>query len=84
MHRVLHGHGAVDAAFILTERLSRRGYHLSREYGVDPLETVIVGELMTRSEEGSLAESAEHFIYADCTTREAATMATQGLGTTGH
>ena len=24
---------------ILTEKLSRRGYHLSREYGVDPLET---------------------------------------------
>jgi hypothetical protein len=32
---------------ILTEKLSRRGYHLSREYGVDPLETVIVGEVMT-------------------------------------
>jgi hypothetical protein len=27
---------------ILTEKLSRRGYHLTREYGVDPLETVIV------------------------------------------
>ena len=27
---------------ILTEKLSRRGYHLSREYGVDPLELVIV------------------------------------------
>ncbi|MGA2537076.1 MAG: chloride channel protein, partial [Terracidiphilus sp.] len=25
---------------ILTEKLSRRGYHLSREYGVDPLEMV--------------------------------------------
>jgi CIC family chloride channel protein len=31
---------------ILTERLSRRGYHLSREYGVDPLETVTVAEVM--------------------------------------
>jgi CIC family chloride channel protein len=65
---------------ILTEKLSRRGYHLTREYGVDPLETVIVGELMTKSEEGSPAESPEHFIYADCTSREAAElMATQGL-----
>jgi CIC family chloride channel protein len=65
---------------ILTEKLSRRGYHLTREYGVDPLETVIVGELMTRSEERSLAESPDHFIYADCTSREAAElMATQGL-----
>ena len=32
---------------ILTEKLSRRGYHLSREYGVDPLETVTVAEVMT-------------------------------------
>ena len=32
---------------ILTEKLSRRGYHLSREYGVDPLEMVIVAEVMT-------------------------------------
>jgi CBS domain-containing protein len=31
---------------ILTERISRRGYHLSREYGVDPLEVVLVGEKM--------------------------------------
>jgi chloride channel protein, CIC family len=31
---------------ILTERISRRGYHLSREYGVDPLETVRVAETM--------------------------------------
>lgn len=31
---------------ILTERLSRRGYHLSREYGVDPLETMTAGEAM--------------------------------------
>jgi hypothetical protein len=31
---------------ILTERLSRRGYHLSREYGVDPLETMTVAEVM--------------------------------------
>jgi len=32
---------------ILTEKLSRRGYHLSREYGVDPLEMVSVSEVMT-------------------------------------
>jgi H+/Cl- antiporter ClcA len=31
---------------ILTEKLSRRGYHLSREYGVDPLETMSVAEVM--------------------------------------
>jgi hypothetical protein len=32
---------------ILTEKITRRGYHLSREYGVDPLETVTVAEVMT-------------------------------------
>jgi len=32
---------------ILTVKLSRRGYHLSREYGVDPLEMVSVAEVMT-------------------------------------
>jgi CBS domain-containing protein len=31
---------------ILTERISRRGHHLSREYGVDPLETVRVADTM--------------------------------------
>jgi chloride channel protein, CIC family len=32
---------------ILTEKLSRRGYHLTREYGVDPLELVIIRDLMS-------------------------------------
>lgn len=31
---------------ILTERISRRGHHLSREYGVDPLETMAVAQIM--------------------------------------
>ncbi len=31
---------------ILTERISRRGHHLSREYSVDPLETIRVAEAM--------------------------------------
>jgi len=31
---------------ILTEKISRRGYHLSREYGLDPLEILIVKEVM--------------------------------------
>ena len=34
---------------ILTERLSKRGFHLSREYGVDPLETVMVEQAMHTS-----------------------------------
>ncbi len=32
---------------ILTEKVARRGYHISREYSVDPLERVCVGEIMT-------------------------------------
>jgi CIC family chloride channel protein len=31
---------------ILTEKISRRGYHLSREYGLDPLEILFVREAM--------------------------------------
>jgi CIC family chloride channel protein len=31
---------------ILTEKISRRGYHLSREYAVDPLEILFVREVM--------------------------------------
>jgi predicted transcriptional regulator len=64
--------------------LSRRGYHLTREYGVDPLEIVIVRDLMTpippdvNSVEKTVAP--EFFIYADCTCRSAAElMATVGI-----
>jgi chloride channel protein, CIC family len=31
---------------ILTEKISRRGYHLSREYSVDPLEIIFAREVM--------------------------------------
>jgi chloride channel protein, CIC family len=33
---------------VLTEKIARRGYHLSREYDVDPLEILFVGEVMQR------------------------------------
>ncbi|MBE7941880.1 MULTISPECIES: chloride channel protein [Ramlibacter] len=33
---------------ILTEKIARRGYHIYREYGVDPLERHVVEEMMTR------------------------------------
>ena len=39
---------------ILTEKLSRRGYHLTREYGIDPLEIVIVNDLMSPSADHGL------------------------------
>ncbi len=70
---------------ILTEKLSRRGYHLTREYGIDPLEIVIVRDLMSPLDEdvapGGKTELPERFIYADCTCRSAAElMATEGVG----
>jgi CIC family chloride channel protein len=33
---------------VLTEKIARRGYHLSREYDVDPLEILFAGEVMER------------------------------------
>ncbi|TGS68871.1 CBS domain-containing protein, partial [Mesorhizobium sp. M8A.F.Ca.ET.181.01.1.1] len=32
---------------IMTEKIARRGYHIYREYGVDPLERHHVDEVMT-------------------------------------
>jgi len=69
---------------ILTEKLSRRGYHLTREYGIDPLEIIIVRDLMSpilpcdiSSEKTGLPDL---FIYADGTCRSAAEMmATEGI-----
>ena len=34
---------------ILTEKIARRGYHIYREYGIDPLERHTVAELMTHA-----------------------------------
>ncbi|MHB8606357.1 MAG: chloride channel protein, partial [Thermoplasmatota archaeon] len=36
---------------ILTEKVARRGHHVMREYVVDPLESLRVGEVMTRDVE---------------------------------
>jgi chloride channel protein, CIC family len=72
---------------ILTEKLSRRGYHLTREYGVDPLELVIVRELMSPLSvpapvPGVKAKLPEFYAYADGNARGAAEiMATEGLET---
>jgi H+/Cl- antiporter ClcA len=73
---------------ILTEKLSRRGYHLSREYGVDPLEMVSVAEVMTEFSKpsdnavssGSPAPLPDVLAYTDETCREVAEeMATTGV-----
>jgi len=71
---------------ILTEKLSRRGFHLSREYGVDPLETVSIADVMSppavdpdKSGHGP-ARLPEVFAYADETCRAVAEeMASTGI-----
>ncbi len=64
---------------ILTEKLSRRGTHLSREYGVDPLELVLVQEVMSPAA-GEASARPEVYAYADSTTRGAAEiMASEGV-----
>lgn len=68
---------------ILTEKLSRRGYHLTREYGVDPLELVIVRDVMSPLPVAPVTGGLPLlFAYADGTARGAAEiMATEGLET---
>lgn len=44
---IAHGFTALTLKrSILTEKVARRGYHLSREYSVDPLEVLFVREVM--------------------------------------
>lgn len=52
---------------VLTEKIARRGLHLTREYTVDPLETLFVGEVMetdiaTLSTHEPLAEVVGRFL----------------------
>jgi chloride channel protein, CIC family len=47
---VICAHGATVLLLrrsILTEKVSRRGYHLSREYAIDPLEILFASEVMS-------------------------------------
>lgn len=70
---------------VLTEKIARRGLHVSREYSVDPLEVLFVEEVM--SEVGSDGETEEPWdeaapgvVYADDTLRHVAyAMAEAGL-----
>jgi chloride channel protein, CIC family len=68
---------------ILTEKLSRRGYHLSREYGVDPLELVLVGDLISQTADATVASEGDVsgvYAFADETSRSVAEqMATEGV-----
>ncbi|CAB3748379.1 chloride channel protein [Burkholderia puraquae] len=48
---VAHGFATiVMKRSIMTEKIARRGYHIYREYGVDPLERHDIGEVMTSTD----------------------------------
>ncbi|MCA7883973.1 chloride channel protein [Burkholderia contaminans] len=48
---VAHGFATiVMKRSIMTEKIARRGYHIYREYGVDPLERHDIGEVMTSAD----------------------------------
>jgi chloride channel protein, CIC family len=68
---------------ILTEKLARRGHHLTREYGVDPLEMVSVEDAMTDiidEHAPLLTEMPTVYTFKDETCRSAA----ERMATTGH
>jgi CIC family chloride channel protein len=73
---------------ILTEKLGRRGHHLTREYGVDPLEMVSVEDAMTEFADDHAAALTELppvytfpvYTFTDETCRSAA----ERMATTGH
>ena len=55
---------------ILTEKIARRGQHISREYGVDPFEFTRARDIMVKTVETlpatmTLAEACMHFASAD-------------------
>jgi len=54
---------------ILTEKVARRGFHLSREYAVDPLEILFVREVMRSKvvalQSKSTLEDMQHSLRAD-------------------
>ncbi|MGH3435551.1 MAG: chloride channel protein [Sciscionella sp.] len=55
---------------VLTEKVARRGFHLSREYSVDPLEVLFVHEVMWRDvvtfpSDASLADAVRTFVSRD-------------------
>ena len=60
---------------ILTEKISRRGHHIYREYGIDPLERHMVSEVMTRAVvaiDGEMANEAALARYFDAAQRHRA------------
>ena len=60
---------------VLTEKVARKGFHLTREYSVDPLEALLVGDVMTReftsfSAKASVREAVATFLEQHGDSRE--------------
>jgi H+/Cl- antiporter ClcA len=61
---------------VLTEKVARRGVHLTREYSIDPLEVLFVREVMQREfvhfrADTPLSEAAAGFVSTDKAARDA-------------
>jgi hypothetical protein len=57
---------------VLTEKIARRGLHLTREYSVDPLEVLFVHEVMSAGRDPALGSQSSQVVYADDTLRHVA------------
>ncbi|MBS1863198.1 MAG: chloride channel protein [Actinobacteria bacterium] len=60
---------------VLTEKVARRGLHLTREYSVDPLEVLFVGDVMTDVGEAAANGNGDRetpLVFSDDTLRHAA------------
>ncbi|HVY96336.1 MAG TPA: chloride channel protein [Solirubrobacterales bacterium] len=57
---------------VLTEKIARRGIHLSREYSIDPLEVLFVGDVMEDGGTPAAAAPPGPVVYVDDTLRHVA------------
>jgi CIC family chloride channel protein len=57
---------------VLTEKIARRGLHLTREYSVDPLELLLVSDVMDATRAGAPVSEGQPVVYADDTLRHVA------------
>ncbi len=57
---------------VLTEKIARRGLHLTREYSVDPLELMLVGDVMDSSAGHPAGYQGSAVVYHDDTLRHVA------------
>ncbi|HZU79079.1 MAG TPA: chloride channel protein [Acidimicrobiales bacterium] len=82
---VAHGVSAlVLRRSILTEKVARRGFHVVREYAVDPLDAMFVREVMVPIEDELVSHAPELAVRPEATLRQAAdVMAEHDIGLVG-